>query len=76
MQTGNKVYIRIRKHRAGRSDQTLKSWSIKTRKGSGGRSIGFAVNRGDRIHVDLDFWFDLPRGDCYRCIKRGRSRSI
>ncbi|MGP3918845.1 hypothetical protein [Nonomuraea sp. 10N515B] len=76
LQADNTVRIRIRKHRGGNRDQTLKSWSIKTRKGSGGRSIGFAVNRRDRIHVDLDFTFDLPRGVRLSCHKRGRSRSI
>ncbi|SEG20279.1 hypothetical protein SAMN05444920_102180 [Nonomuraea solani] len=73
--TNNKIFIRLRKHRTG-PDQTLKSWAINTRKGSGGRSINIAVNRRDRVWFDFKFRFDIPHASTLDCLKMYRTRSI
>lgn len=71
----NKVEIKIFKDLSWKPDQAVKTWKMKTRKGSGGRSVNVAVNRRDRIYVTFTFTFDKRKGtidgSCYR-----RSRTI
>ncbi|MEQ4724044.1 hypothetical protein [Nonomuraea sp. B19D2] len=75
--TDNTVRIRIREHKPWGADWTVKEWILKTRKGSGGRSINIRTHKyyGYSYHADLAFTFDLP-GNSYKTCKRSRTRSV
>ncbi|MGP3918838.1 hypothetical protein [Nonomuraea sp. 10N515B] len=75
MGTNNTVRIRAREDKPWGPDWTIKEWKLKTRKGSGGRSINVPIKTWSKYpyHFDLAFTFDLP-GNSYRtCNSRTRS---
>ncbi|MEU4550175.1 hypothetical protein [Nonomuraea dietziae] len=73
--TDNTVRIRVREHKPWGPDWTMKEWKLKTRKGSGGRSIDVRTKKwyGYPYHVDLAFTFDLPGNSYKTCKSRTRS---